>query len=149
MARVQLNLRVSRRLILLLDQCAKITGKPRSRLVREGITHAIEANLGGRGASSSLSSIFRELQFYVAKLDVPTIRESLVAKLQAVIDDIHRRAQKSKDEKTRLEYYRVMGYICQILNGLLEDVSMDELTRRIDEAKAVVETQQKRSGANG
>ena len=96
-----------------------------------------------------MSSIFRELQFYAAKLDVPTIRESLVAKLQAVIDDIHRRAQKSKDEKTRLEYYRVMGYICQILNGLLEDVSMDELTRRIDEAKAVVETQQKRSGANG
>jgi len=33
-----------------------------------------------------LSSIFRELRFYVAKLDVPTIREPPVDKLMAAID---------------------------------------------------------------
>ena len=96
-----------------------------------------------------LYPLFQELRFYIAKLDVPTIRESLAAKLMAAIDDVHKRAQKAKDEKARVEYYRVMGYLCQILNGLLENVGTDELIRRIEEAKTVVEAQQKRSGANG
>jgi len=98
---------------------------------------------------SKIMDIFRDLRFYITKLDVPAIRESLAAKLMAAIDDVHKRAQRAKDEKARVEYYRVMGYLCQILNGLLENVSTDELMRRIEEAKTVVEAQQKRSGTNG
>lgn len=40
---------------------------------------------------------FREPRFYVARLDVPATRESLVAKLMAAIDDVHNRAQNNKD----------------------------------------------------
>jgi len=96
-----------------------------------------------------MSVLFRELRFYVAKLDVPAIRESLVSKLMAAIDDVHSRAQKARDGEVRLEYYRVMGYLCQILNGLLENVATDELMRRIEEAKTALEAHQKRSGPNG
>jgi len=124
-----------KRLLLLLDQCAKVTGKTKSRLIRDGIRQVVEANLRGRGVGVQLYPLFQELRFYVAKLDVPAIRESLAAKLMAAIDDVHKRAQKAKDEKARVEYYRVMGYLCQILNGLLENVSTDELMRRIEEAK--------------
>jgi len=38
-----------------------------------------------------LYPLFQELRFYIAKLDVPTIRESLAAKLMAAIDDVHKR----------------------------------------------------------
>jgi len=118
-------------------------------LVREGIRHVVEANLRGRGASDNLYHMFRQLRFYIAKLDVPAIRESLVNKLMAAIDDVHSRAKKAKETEDRLEYYRVMGYLCQILNGLLENVATDELMRRIEEAKVVVEAHKKRYGANG
>jgi N-acyl-D-aspartate/D-glutamate deacylase len=141
--------RADQRLLLLLDQCTKITGKTRSRLIRDGIKEVVQTTLRGRGVGVQLYPLFQELRFYVAKLDVPTIRESLAAKLMAAIDDVHKRAQKAKDEKARVEYYRVMGYLCQILNGLLENVSTDELMRRIEEAKTALEAHQKRSGPNG
>jgi len=109
----------------------------------------VNANLKERGGGGQMSVLFRELRFYVAKLDVPAIRESLVSKLMAAIDDVHSRAQKARDGEVRLEYYRVMGYLCQILNGLLENVATDELMRRIEEAKTALEAHQKRSGPNG
>jgi len=44
-----------------------------------------------------LYALFRELRFYITKLDVPTIRESLVNKLMAAINDVYNRAHKARD----------------------------------------------------
>lgn len=51
-----------------------------------------------------MSSFFRELRFYIAKLDGPAMCESLTAKLMAAIYDVHRREQKAN-----VDYYRVIG----------------------------------------
>jgi len=76
-----------------------------------------------------LYALFREMRFYIAKLDVPAIREFLVANLMAAIDDAHNRARKAKDVEDRLEYYRVIGYLCQIIDGLVLNDQKDEITR--------------------
>lgn len=94
-------------------------------------------------------TLFQQLQFHIAQLDVPAIRESMVTKLQVAIDDVHAKAQRTRKVELRLEYYRVMGYLCQILNGLLENVETDELMRRLEEARVVAQAHQKRFGANG
>jgi len=96
-----------------------------------------------------LWALFQELQFHIAQLDVPAIRESIVTKLQAAIDDLHAKAANTRKIEIRLEYYRVMGYLCQILNGLLENAETDELMRRLEEARVVVKAQQTRTTANG
>jgi len=145
---ILLRIRVDDRLFILLDECSKITGKNRSRLARDGIRKVVEEILRGRGGHN-LWAFFQEIQFHITQLDVPAIRESLVTKLQAAIDDVHAKAQKTRTQEMRLEYYRVMGYLCQILNGLLENVETDELMRRLEEAKAVVKAHQTRTTANG
>jgi hypothetical protein len=50
------------RLAVLLDQCAKVTGKTKSRLIRDGIRQVVEANLRGRGVCTNLCTFFRELR---------------------------------------------------------------------------------------
>ena len=85
-------------------------------------------------------------------VDVPTVREDLVNKLIASISecynlavDASKIAKKGEGAPTKTRYYQLVGYLSQVLDGILENVELDELKTRMDRVEAVLYVKRKPS----
>ena len=83
-------------------------------------------------------------------IDVPTVREDLVNKLIASIGecyqlavDASKIAKKGEGAPTKTRYYQLVGYLSQVLDGILENVELDELKARMDRVEAVLHVKRK------
>jgi len=73
------------------------------------------------------------LTYRVAGVDVTAQREAMIQSLTERIDEISRLIREEKVAKPQmLRQYQLLGYLCDVLNGILEDVATDELMRRIE-----------------
>ena len=85
-------------------------------------------------------------------VDVPTIREDLVNKLIASIGECYslaveasKAAKKGEGAPTKTRYYQLVGYLSQVLDGILENVELDELKARMERVEAVLHVKRKSS----
>jgi len=73
------------------------------------------------------------LTYRIAGVDVTAQREAMIQSLTERIDEISRLIREEKVAKPQmLRQYQLLGYLCDVLNGILEDVATDELLRRIE-----------------
>lgn len=57
----------------------------------------------------------------------------MIQTLMERIDEISGLIREGKVAKSQmLRQYQLLGYLCDILNGVLEDVATDELLRRVE-----------------
>ena len=71
------------------------------------------------------------------------IRDRMISKLEAAIDDAHERAKDSsvtaeKGRPDKVRYYQLMATMCGVLNRVLEGVQIDELAGRLDNLEAFI-----------
>jgi len=67
-------------------------------------------------------------------------REKAIAKLVKAIEVTERLASKAKTtsekgtaDTTKARYYHLLGYLVQVLDGVLRSVSLDEIKRHVEE----------------
>jgi len=122
-----------------VQQTAERQGISVSRLIRRAILSYLR-NLPLEllfVRKSGLPELFKHLRqfaltYRVAGVDVTAQREAMIQSLTERIDEISRLIREKKVAKPQmLRQYQLLGYLCDILNGILEDVATDELLRRI------------------
>jgi hypothetical protein len=94
---------------------------PPTPLREETLRKAIMAKLRG---------LLGQLRFEIATVDVVQIREKRVDDLSSAIDDIAVLA-KSAEPGDRLRFYQLLGYLCMVLDGVLNNVAKGELLKRL------------------
>jgi len=71
--------------------------------------------------------------------DVPKTREEMIAILQSALLEASKLAEQAAPEITKgsggispkIQYYRVIGYIAHVLDGICENVELTELNQRL------------------
>jgi len=81
-------------------------------------------------------------------IDVPTVREDLVNKLIASIGECYHLATEASERKKKgtppkTKYYQLVGYLSQVLDGILENVELDELKARMERVEAALDVKRK------
>lgn len=77
-------------------------------------------------------------------------RETLLVKLDEVIDFLHHKALKGRivkpeNEKVRIQWFKAMTYACSIYNQIKRDVEIDELNNKVLELTKQIEEINRRS----
>jgi hypothetical protein len=122
-----------------VQQIAERQGISASRLIRRAIlaylrSLPLELLFTRR---LELRELFKQLRLFaltyrVAGVDVTARREAMVQTLTERIDEVSGLIREGKVAKTKmLRQYQLLGYLCDILNAVLENVATDELLRRM------------------
>jgi hypothetical protein len=122
-----------------VQQTAERQGISASRLIRRAILSYLRSLplelLFTRRLK--LRELFKQLRLFaltyrVAGVDVTARREAMIQTLTERIDEVSGLIREGKVAKPQmLRQYQLLGYLCDILNGVLEDVATDELLRRM------------------
>jgi serine/threonine protein phosphatase PrpC len=83
-----------------------------------------------KAVMARLRGLLGQLRFEIATLDVAKIREKRVKDLSRAINDISK-LSKTAEPDERLRIYQLLGYLCMVLDGLLNNVTKGELLRRL------------------
>lgn len=70
-------------------------------------------------------------------------RERLLAKLDEVIDFLHKKAiqgriKNPENEKVRIQWFKALTYACSIYNQIKRDVELDEVKEDMEEIKQIL-----------
>jgi len=84
---------------------------------------------------AKLRGLLGQLRFEIATLDVPAIREKRVNELSQAIENISEMG-KSAEPEVRLRIYQLLGYLCMVLDGILNNVAKGEMLRRLEAVEA-------------
>ncbi|MEM2122922.1 MAG: hypothetical protein QXE79_04715 [Candidatus Bathyarchaeia archaeon] len=81
------------------------------------------------------------------------IRRRKIQLLEKAIDDVFHQARsmngavkKGGGEPTKARYYRLMGYLIQVLDGVLKNLELDEVKRRLEKVEEAMENIQGHQG---
>ena len=91
------------------------------------------------GQKLELQELFEHLRnfvrtkYHLAGVDTTAHREAVIETLMDRIDKVAELIQKKKVARAQmLKQYMLLGYLCDILNGILEDVGTDEVLKRME-----------------
>ena len=97
---------------------------------------------------AKLRGLLGQLRFEIATIDVAEIREKRVNDLSNAIDDLASLAKSAKPEE-RLRYYQLLGFLCMVLDGVLNNVAKGELLRRLAAVEAKLNGGMESTGETG
>ena len=131
--------RISSRLLYVVQQAADKLGIPVSRLIRVAIVSYLEKlPLELLFAKTLLlGALFKRLRQYalkyrIAGVDVTSEREILIKTLMSRVREISSQCEKGRASSPRMmKQVQLLGYLCSVADGVLENVATDELLRRI------------------
>ena len=83
---------------------------------------------------AQLKGLLGQLRFEIASVDVPRIREKRVDDLSQAIDDLSILSKAAAPEH-RLRIYQLLGYLCMVLDGVLNNVTKGELLQRLEQVE--------------
>jgi len=83
-----------------------------------------------KAVMAKLKGLLGQLRFEIATIDVVQIREKRVNDLSNAIDDLYSAAQKLPSED-RLRFYQLLGFLCMVLDGMLNNVTKGEMLKRL------------------
>lgn len=84
---------------------------------------------------AKLRALVGQLRFEIATVDVVQIREKRVTDLTNAIEDLSTIA-KSAEPQQRLQFYQLLGYLCMVLDGILNNVAKGEMLKRLEAVEA-------------
>ena len=142
------NPRLRIRLDLKILQALEIEARSRGLTPQQVVSALIEgylAQVGGVGPPlphqgdptlneaiiTKLKLLLGQLRFEVASLDLTTLRRKRLKDLDKAARQLNRMAQQTEDIEQRLRIFQVMGYLCQIIDGLLSNAQKDDIQRAI------------------
>ena len=88
-----------------------------------------------KAVMAKLRGLLGQLRFEIATLDVPAIREKRVNELSQAIENISEMGRSAEPED-RLRIYQLLGYLCMVLDGILNNVTKGEMLRRLEAVEA-------------
>lgn len=97
---------------------------------RESASKAAAAGNGRAGAGVSGGTV---------KLDRDALLERLGAAIERAFKKVETgRVYDPKAERLRVEYLRVLGYLCATFSGIIKDAKEEELERRLSALESVL-----------
>jgi len=132
--------RIGSRLLYVVQQVAEELGVPVSRLIRVAVVSYLEKlPLELLFAKTlRLGELFKQLRQYaltyrIATVNVTSEREILIRTLMSRIKEISTLCEKGKASNPRMmKQVQLLAYLCDVADGILENVATDELLRRIE-----------------
>jgi len=103
-----------------------------------GVTHpprGFSEMVMRRAILAKLRALMGQLRFEIATVDVVQIRENRVTDLTRAIEDLSETA-KSKEPQQRLQFYQLLGFLCMVLDGILNNVTKGEMLKRLAAVEA-------------
>jgi len=88
---------------------------------------------------TKLRLLLGQLRFEIAAQDLTTIRRNRINDLDKAARQLNKMVEETKSLDKRLKIYQVMGYLCQIIDGLVTNAEKDELTRIMKEMEKRLE----------
>jgi len=88
---------------------------------------------------TKLELLLGQLRFEIASLDLTTVRRKRLKDLDRAARQLNRMAEQAADIEQRLKIYQVMGYLCQIIDGLLSNAQKDDIQRAMGNMEKRIE----------
>ena len=85
-----------------------------------------------------LRALLSQLEFEIDTLDMVAVREKRLEELDKSVQQLNRMAERANDVNQRMRIYQVLGFLCQIIDGLL-NAQIDAITQAILEMKKRLE----------
>ena len=97
---------------------------------------------------AQLKGLLGQLRFEIAGSDVPRIREKRVNDLSQAIDDLST-LSKAAGPEHRLRIYQLLGYLCMVLDGVLNNIAKAELLQRLEQVEERIDVRMEESREAG
>ena len=101
-----------------------------------------------KAVMAQLRGLLGQLRFEIASVDVPRIRKKRVKDLSQAIDDLST-LSKAAGPEHRFRIYQLLGYLCMVLDGVLNNVTKGELLQRLERVEERMDVQLEESREAG
>lgn len=115
--------------------------KKQMRKQAETIKHQLLA--ASRGEGGPPSPYYFQIKSFlqkILKIDTQKTRQNAIQAIQKLIDEALKKGQREDlDEKTRLQWFRVVGYLFQVMKSLLHEFDENQIKAELEDLKKLVE----------